>query len=344
MVPAVLHRFVPMFLLLTGCAVSDGTDASDEAVPPSVDSDPSDLIPDGTGKADGWAFAASDVMDDVLFEDAGYMTVDDIQAFLEATPYGRPTFLATHRVGQRTVAQAVVDAAWRYDINPLVLLAKLQVEMGLLGKVTKPSTRRVDFAMGCGCPDNRPCDEDLRGLDKQLVCAAERFRSYLSDLDSKGVTIAGWRVGRSKKTLDPIRVTPKNRATAALYTYTPWVLTGTGGNWLFWNVYRKYSRHFLDNTINHRWIGADCSTDDDCGDPEGFCGNGRCTVACDQFCPDSRAPNVTTSFCVQGACLARCDVGLFSENGGCSTGSACEQAPRHNDPDTIRSVCLPATP
>ena len=241
MVPAVLHRFVPMFLLLTGCAVSDGTDASDEAVPPSVDSDPSDLIPDGTGKADGWAFAASDVMDDVLFEDAGYMTVDDIQAFLEATPYGRPTFLATHRVGQRTVAQAVVDAAWRYDINPLVLLAKLQVEMGLLGKVTKPSTRRVDFAMGCGCPDNRPCDEDLRGLDKQLVCAAERFRSYLSDLDSKGVTIAGWRVGRSKKTLDPIRVTPKNRATAALYTYTPWVLTGTGGNWLFWNVYRKYS-------------------------------------------------------------------------------------------------------
>ena len=37
--------------------------------------------------------------------------------------------------------------------------------------------------------------------------------------------------------------TPANHATATLYAYTPWVLVGSGGTWLAWNVTRKYERY-----------------------------------------------------------------------------------------------------
>ncbi|MBW2458924.1 MAG: hypothetical protein JRI68_30780 [Deltaproteobacteria bacterium] len=77
--------------------------------------------------------------------------------------------------------------------------------------------------MGCGCPDYQNCIEALRGFDKQVACAAERFRTYLTEQDESGATIAGWKVGKAKKTLDGYWVTPKSRATAAIYTYTPWV-------------------------------------------------------------------------------------------------------------------------
>ncbi len=343
MLRSVVVRVIPILLLAAGCAVSAATGDSGDAQPPVVDAEPEDLAPEESGKADGWAFAANDIIDDYLFEDAGYMTVDEIQAFLEATPYGgRPSFLATHVVGQRTVAEAVSDAAWRYDISPLVLLVKLQVEMALVGKQEAPSTRRVDFAMGCGCPDNRDCSEQWRGLDKQIDCAAERFRSYLTGLDERGETIAEWKVGRAKRTLDPIRVTPRNRATAALYTYTPWVLQGRGGNWLFWNIYNKYSRHFLTSRPNHRWIGGACASAEDCSDPDAFCSAGRCSVACEKYCPDSRASNVSTSLCVQGECVPRCDTDLYSFGGGCSPGFQCVDARRHNDPQTVRTACLDA--
>jgi hypothetical protein len=53
-----------------------------------------------------------------------------------------------------------------------------------------------------------------------------------------------WVMGRSKRTLDRVRVTPSNHATASLYSYTPWVLSGRGGNWLVWNVTTKFARGF----------------------------------------------------------------------------------------------------
>ena len=36
-----------------------------------------------------------------------------------------------------------------------------------------------------------------------------------------------------------------NHATASLYAYTPWVLVNTGGNWLVWNITRKYEQHAI---------------------------------------------------------------------------------------------------
>ena len=57
---------------------------------------------------------------------------------------------------------------------------------------------------------------DQHVIDADVV--AEQARSILED-----VTISGWKVGVTKSTSDPCQVTPKNRITAALYTYTPWV-------------------------------------------------------------------------------------------------------------------------
>ena len=54
---------------------------------------------------------------------------------------------------------------------------------------------------------------------------------------------AEWVAGRGRRTLDKIWVVPGNHATASLYAYTPWVLRGSGGNWLVWNVTRKMERH-----------------------------------------------------------------------------------------------------
>jgi hypothetical protein len=49
------------------------------------------------------------------------------------------------------------------------------------------------------------------------------MEDYFEDLDTRGTTVSGWAVGESKRSQDPCTITPANRATAALYTYTPWV-------------------------------------------------------------------------------------------------------------------------
>jgi hypothetical protein len=83
---------------------------------------------------------------------------------------------------------------------------------------------------------------------------------YLQDLSTNGQTVSGWSVGKTKRSGAPYNrndasdpgwekingqpsyVAPINKATAALYTYTPWVggPTGVGGNYLFWTLWNKY--------------------------------------------------------------------------------------------------------
>ena len=162
------------------------------------------------------------VLLDEALEDGDALTAPEIQAFLDATPYGGRSVLAGHSSHDRTAAQAIAEAAAEHTINPLVLLTRLQLEQSLISK-TSASQDRLDWAMGCGCPDYQNCMEAYRGFDKQVACAAERLRSYMTDLDEGGETIAGWRVGKGMKTLDGYTVVPKSQATAAIYTYTPWV-------------------------------------------------------------------------------------------------------------------------
>jgi hypothetical protein len=60
-----------------------------------------------------------------------------------------------------------------------------------------------------------------------VECAANLHAEYFDEMEQSGVTRADFGVGKKSRTLDPCSVTPANKATAALYTYTPWV--GTRG-------------------------------------------------------------------------------------------------------------------
>ncbi len=221
--------------LLTGCMTGDEyTGEHDE---------PADFeVGAGDGKADeaDATFSRHDVVSDAVFTDATSMTVAEVQAFLEASPYDNTSWLATYTSGSRTAAQMIVEAATNHDISPLMLLSRMQVEATLVSKAARPSTSRINAALGCGCHDGRACYSGYSGLAAQLECGADTLRKwYDASIEGDGI----FNRGVAKRTLDPLTVTPTNHATASLYAYTPWVLVGRGGNWLVWNVTRKYVNH-----------------------------------------------------------------------------------------------------
>lgn len=216
--------------MLVGCAATDvdGDNAED------FDFDASDT----DGKSDG-AFNQNDIVGDELFTGADAMTVDDVQLFFEQSPYRNRSWLADYSVDGVSAAQIIVDAAQAAQINPLVIIARIQVESSAVSKTVKPTQFRIDRIMGCGCSDGASCTS-FKGFQAQLTCGANTMRRWFDgSVDGTGQ----WRMGVTRKTLDPRSVTPANHATASLYAYTPWVLVGTGGNWLVWNVTRKYVRH-----------------------------------------------------------------------------------------------------
>ena len=184
---------------------------------------------------------------------------------------------------------------------------------------------------------------------------------YLTQFDALVMTISGCALGRARDTADPVAITPANRATAALYTYTPWVLRGQGGNWLFWNVYRKFASYLLEEMPNHHWIGGHC--DGGCPYADGQCTRDLlstnesemthfCTAPCARYCPDSMVPYTSQTFCVDllsgpneaaesGYCVAKCSDELYPANGGCADGLECVRTARFGEPDVTAEVCLP---
>ena len=95
---------------------------------------------------------------------------------------------------------------------------------------------------------------------------------------------------------------------------------------------------------------ADCEYDAAVCLTEGFPG-GSCSQPCTLICPDRDGH--PTTFCVDidelptsagelgdGACVSRCDYGVFPDT-GCRDGYGCVRAPRANEPATEVYVCLP---
>lgn len=215
----------------------------------SVDHDPEDFVVDADdGKADGVpaTFDQNNVIGDDLLASPMAMSIEDVQAFLDRSPYNNKSWLATYSESGTTAAEMIVDAAMTHDVNPIVLIARMQVETSLVSKSTRPTQRMINRALGCGCPDGQACNTAYAGLRKQLDCGARIMRKwYDASIDGTGQ----WRKGVTRSTLDPRRVTPSNHATASLYAYTPWVLVNRGGNWLAWNITRKYVRHAEANGL-----------------------------------------------------------------------------------------------
>jgi hypothetical protein len=299
------------------------------------------------------AFDRNLLLDDDLLLAANAVSAADVQRFLEHTPYGTTSFLARERVGGQSAAEAIVDGARSEGINPIIMLARLQVESSLIGKESRPSSHLVDYAFGCGCPDGSACSSAYKGLGRQIACAAHTLRKhYDGSVDGTSPFVKG----HSGRTLDGYTVVPRSHATASLYSYTPWVLPNRGGNWLLWNITRRYTSAFEAQGIDPRgggavdpaadppaadppavdppapranpWIGDPCSTDADCAFGGGLTGAcqrfgsfGMCTASCEGYCPDREGRGVT--FCVASSWFGaddggRCTRKAASENDFCA--------------------------
>lgn len=214
-------------------------------------------------------FDRDNVMEDDVMQDVDAAGAAEIQAFLERTPYGMRSVLADYRPKGKPVSQILVDTGREYGINPLVLLARLQIEQGLVSKSSAPE-EELERAFGCGCADGRSCSSRYLGFENQARCGAAVLQRSLERLRGpERETVSGWAKGASKQTLDGLSVTPANDATAALYTYTPWVgqLGGgratVGGTSGFWKVFVAFEEALRGGSETSRASELDDGRDDE---------------------------------------------------------------------------------
>jgi hypothetical protein len=179
---------------------------------------------------------------------------------MPANNYSNPDVIPT---GAKSAAWIIKDAANRYNISPRVLLVKIATESsGPLTSDQWPLYSQYKYAMGSHCPDSGPggsanCDAAYAGFSIQIYSAAELLRWYLDSMNEP------WWSYKKPHQNNPIlwNVEPRgcgssnvyieSKATAALYTYTPYQpnnaalnnMYGTGdncsayGNRNFWRTY-----------------------------------------------------------------------------------------------------------
>lgn len=200
------------------------------------------------------SFKAGNIISDAVMSNYNTMSIADIQNFLDSKnkcdnrdynlylqyKSAHPTInwhwedghfvcLAEERFGDgevigsgMTAAEIIYDAAQKSRINPQVLLVLLQKESSL---ITDKVPNDFDYrkATGYGCPDTAACDSKYYGFKNQIYRAAELFR-YVLDHNS-----AYYPAGRTvyvgyhpSSSCGGTQVYIENRATAALYQYTPY--------------------------------------------------------------------------------------------------------------------------
>ncbi len=148
----------------------------------------------------------------------------------EGTPYnGHFVCLSEERFGDgenigegMTAAEIIYDAAQKSKINPQVLIVLIQKETSL---ITDKVPNNLDYrkATGYGCPDTAACNSKYFGFKNQIYRAAELFRytldhGYVLYPEGKSVYIGYHPSSACGGTTIQIA----NRATAALYRYTPY--------------------------------------------------------------------------------------------------------------------------
>lgn len=173
-------------------------------------------------------FDKNAVLSDTALRDTKAMTTADIQAFLEETPWGNTSVLATYEEDGKSAAEIMYEAATKHGINPLELLVRVQMEQGLVSKKTA-SDESITLAFGCGCPHSPVCSPKYEGFANQADCAAGTLSRSMDRALTASGTASGWKKGEEKLTQDKMEIVPANAATAALYTYTPWVGEAGGG-------------------------------------------------------------------------------------------------------------------
>lgn len=202
-----------------------------------------------TQAADAWD--AGNIIDDGVFANKTAMSPGQIQAFLEskvpscdswgtqpsewgggtrrqwaeARGYSLPfRCLRDYNENGKSAAQIIYDVAQEFSINPQVFIVLLQKEQGLVTDVW-PVEPQYRTATGYGCPDTAPCDTEYYGFTNQVRWAGRMFRAIMNDSPS---WYTPYVLGNNFIRYNPdascggTNVTIQNRATQALYNYTPY--------------------------------------------------------------------------------------------------------------------------
>ncbi len=200
-------------------------------------------------------FNAGDIISDAVMGNYNSMSIADIQRFLTeknpcnnrdynlyksykaARPHldwhwqdGHFVCLSEERFGDsaneigygQTAAEIIYYAAQDYKINPQVLIVLLQKETSLITDKV-PNNNDYRKATGYGCPDTAACDSKYYGFKNQVRNAAKMYRAVLD---------GGWSNYPAGKTVY-VQYNPNkacggsnvyiaNKATSALYRYTPY--------------------------------------------------------------------------------------------------------------------------
>lgn len=194
-----------------------------------------------TQKALAASFDYTRLAEDSAFINVDALNVDQIQDILKKNG----SFLKNYSQDGRSAAQIIYDAAHGYGdasgtasgikvkntINPAAILAMLQKEQSLITMSNKnDSSLRV--AMGYACPDSGGCDDKYYGFTNQVENASWQLRYNYERASGEG--FSSYQVGKSE-IIDGKKIKIANRATSALYRYTPHLGTN------FTTFFNKYN-------------------------------------------------------------------------------------------------------
>jgi len=129
--------------------------------------------------------------------------------------------------GSESAAQIIAKVGLSCGISQKVILVTLQKEQGLVTS-TGPSSSRYRIAMGYACPDTSGCDTTYYGFFNQVYNAAKQLKRYGNPPGTSDY-FNWFPVGQTTS----VRFNPstacgsspvliQNKATAALYYYTPY--------------------------------------------------------------------------------------------------------------------------
>jgi len=213
------------------------------------------------------------IISDSQFFDDDAMTASQVQSFLQAkigtcsnsyclNVYRQSTssraadaFCKAYTgASNESAATIIAKVQAACGVSAKAILATLQKEQGLVTN-QGPSSSKLRIAMGYGCPDTAACDSLYYGFFNQVYSAARQFQKYGTG------SFTWYPVGKTSS----VRYNPnsacgsrsvliQNRATAALYYYTPYTpnaaalanLGGVGdscssyGNRNFWVFYSSW--------------------------------------------------------------------------------------------------------
>lgn len=260
------------------------------AVPASAATGPAPTIAGPSGPAlaaDLSQFRPGNIISDAVFYNPGTMSEGQIQAFLDSKVrscaagntclkdyYDTSRAIEANAMcgayqggGRERASTIIFRVAQACGLNPQVILVMLEKEQSLITH-TNPSATRYRIAMGQGCPDTAACDTRYYGFFNQVMGAAWQLKRY-GNPPGTSQYFTWYPVGRVSNVLynpnaacgsSPVLI--ENKATAALYYYTPYqpnaaaLRAGYGlgdgcsayGNR---NFYQFFTDWFGASTVNH---------------------------------------------------------------------------------------------